>query len=402
MSGWPRVPLRRIFRIVNGGTPTPAVENWDGGIHWATPVDVGRAGMTLVSTERTITPEGLRSGSRSVPEGSIILSTRAPIGYVVRTAKAAAFNQGCRGLVPLDAATDVRYFAYQLGHLSETLQARGQGSTFRELSTDSLAQVLVTVPGIEEQRRIADFLDVETATIDDLVSKRRQLITLARERLDAHRESVLTTHPDVSWVPLQRLTDPRRPIVYGIVQAGEEVPDGVPYIKTGDLANLRPELLSRTSPEIDLAYRRARVHPGDIVIAMRASIGLAVAVPQSLPVANLTQGTARIAAGPGISTEWLMQALACRSVQEQCSVRAVGTTFKTLNIWDLRRILIPTASTDSLRAALAGDVASEADRVLRLVGSMGAQAERLVERRQALITAAVTGELDVATARGVA
>lgn len=296
---------------------------------------------------------------------------------------------------------DLRWLYYAL--MSTDLRGASQDVGVPGLSRDTAYSLLgPEPPALDEQRRIADFLDTETARIDDLMFRRRRLLVLAQERLVAYRQTVLAQHPEIRWTPLHHLTDPQRPIVYGIVQAGEEVPDGVPYIKTGDLAPLRPERLSRTSTEIDRAYRRARVHPGDIVIAMRASIGLAVVVPPDLPVANLTQGTARIAAGKIFSTEWLFQTLACQSVQEECQVRAVGTTFKTLNIWDLRRISIPVLPSHELRQRATNDVVREADRVERLASVMESQADCLLERRMALINAAVTAQLDVTTARGVA
>src|SRR5207244_1031530 len=86
---------------------------------------------------------------------------------------------------------------------------------------------------------------------------------------------------------------------------------------------------------------RAHVHPGDVVVAMRASIGAAVRIPAELPVANLTQGTARLAPAEDVNGEWLLHAFRTKAVQEQAGVRAVGSTFRTLNIWDLRRLSVP-------------------------------------------------------------
>jgi type I restriction enzyme S subunit len=191
-----------------------------------------------------------------------------------------------------------------------------------------------------------------------------------------------------------RLTDPLRPIVYGIVQAGPDIPDGVPYIKTGDVADLDPQRLSRTSKAIDATYRRARVGPGDIVIAMRASIGLPVVVPESLPTANLTQGTARVAPASGVHGPWLYQVLRTTLVQSQCRIRAVGTTYLTLNIWELRRVLIPTPPR-AKQQALAFDVDHLEEQTDTAVCLRDRQEELLLERRQALITAAVTGQIDV-------
>jgi type I restriction enzyme S subunit len=261
-------------------------------------------------------------------------------------------------------------------------------------SWEKLSEYRLQAPSLRVQSAIADYLDTETVRIDALVEKKRRMVELLNARFAAWREQTMIATEHLTWTPLHHLTDASRPIVYGIVQAGDEVPDGVPYIKTGDLPELQPDLLSRTSAEIDEQYRRARVHPGDIVIAMRASIGLAAVVPTDLPTANLTQGTARVAPSVGVDARWLFQVLHCRVVQQQCEVRAVGTTFKTLNIWDLRRIMIPTPSLDR-QHLIAERVESQAAWLAQTGGALARQTDLLIEHRQALITAAVTGELAI-------
>ena len=187
-NGWQYVPIRRLFRIVNGGTPTSDARNWDGDVAWATPIDLAQTnGKRIESTMRTLSRQGLLSGSRSVPAGSLILSTRAPIGYVSETMTDMAFNQGCRGLVPV-IDLDVRYFRYQLIASTQHLDALGNGSTFTELSGDSLASFKVFAPPLPEQRAIADYLDAETQRIDTLVSKLQSQIELLTER----RQAVIT------------------------------------------------------------------------------------------------------------------------------------------------------------------------------------------------------------------
>jgi type I restriction enzyme S subunit len=93
------LPVRRLFRVVNGGTPTSEPENWDGDVPWATPVDLGHVhGGYLAETQRTLTDQGVKTGSSLVAGGSLILSTRAPIGYIAETKVPMAFNQGCHAL----------------------------------------------------------------------------------------------------------------------------------------------------------------------------------------------------------------------------------------------------------------------------------------------------------------
>lgn len=258
----------------------------------------------------------------------------------------------------------------------------------------------IPLPPLDEQRRIADFLDVQTSRLYSLIVGYRKKRRLLNEQLEAMRDKMFVDRADARLTPLMHLTDPKRPIVYGIVQAGPEVPGGVPYIKTGDLPFINVATLSATSPEIHAQYRRASVAPGDIVMAMRASIGAVGVVPADLPEANLTQGTARIAGRKGVDKRWLFHALQTRAVRDQCELRAVGSTFRTLNIWDLRRILLPVVP--SVEQAI---LAEKFDEILRRHDAIASRVERqialLEERTRSLIAAAVTGKIDVAAAQEV-
>lgn len=186
------VPIRRVFRIVHGGTPTADPVNWGGDIAWATPIDLAKCnGGKISSSQRSLTVSGLKSGSNSVPAGSLIVSSRAPIGYVVETTCSMAFNQGCKGLVPTQDV-DIRFFRYQISVIGERLNSLGQGSTFLELSTDALASSQITVPPLPIQQGLADYLDKETNRIDATISKEYQIIKLFRERRQALITAVVT------------------------------------------------------------------------------------------------------------------------------------------------------------------------------------------------------------------
>ena len=114
--GWPVARISDIAEVVSGGTPKSGVsEYWDGGIEWITPKDMGRARELYVSTtERNISKTGLeQSSAKLIPENSVILSTRAPIGHLVINAVPMAFNQGCRGLIP-NAKINTKFLYYFL------------------------------------------------------------------------------------------------------------------------------------------------------------------------------------------------------------------------------------------------------------------------------------------------
>lgn len=182
--GWKVKRLKRLFRVVNGATPASGEPTyWDGEIPWVTPDDLGNlTGKSIATSRRNITVAGYRGcGTTLVPAGSLVLSTRAPIGHLALASTDLCTNQGCRSLVFRSHACH-DFFFYELFAARPELESLGQGSTFRELATGMLEDLELAEPPLPEQRAISTFLDRETARIDTLVAKKERLITLLQER----------------------------------------------------------------------------------------------------------------------------------------------------------------------------------------------------------------------------
>jgi len=174
-KGWVETKLGEVSEIVNGGTPhTNIVEFWEGEHLWITPKDMGKLDNIYVdNTERKITEAGLKNSSAKIlPINSIILSSRAPIGYLAINKKEIATNQGCKGIVPKEGLLNL-YIYYFLKNSVGLLQSLGTGTTFKELSSTKLSQITISLPPLNEQRRIV-------AKLDTLFSHTRK----AREELD--------------------------------------------------------------------------------------------------------------------------------------------------------------------------------------------------------------------------
>jgi type I restriction enzyme S subunit len=172
---------------VNGSTPQIGIlEYWDGDIAWVTPEDLGELEVFEIrNSRRRITLEGYRScGTTLVPAGSLVLSTRAPIGHLAVAAAELCTNQGCRSLVFRHDSAQ-KFFYFQLVAARAELESWGQGSTFRELATGKLQEVFIAEPPVGEQRAISAFLDRETVRIDVLVAKKERLIELLQEKRTA-------------------------------------------------------------------------------------------------------------------------------------------------------------------------------------------------------------------------
>ena len=154
---WQAKTVGELFRVVNGGTPkTGVLAYWDGPHQWITPAEMGRLDSPhLAESRRTLTDEGLRVGAEPVPAGSIILSSRAPIGHLVINDVPMAFNQGCKGLVP-SAGIDTKFAYYFFLANVDLLESLGTGTTFKELSGSKLKAVVCNYPSLAEQHRIEE------------------------------------------------------------------------------------------------------------------------------------------------------------------------------------------------------------------------------------------------------
>lgn len=187
---WEVGQLKRWFGIVNGGTPKSSEDAfWDGDIVWLTPDDLGRnLEEWITEGSRKLTLEGLESCSaRLCPEGSIVVSTRAPIGHVAITSMTSATNQGCRTLVP-GTGVDSEFAYFTVIAMKSILESLGQGSTFMELSQGDLSSVRLAKPPLAEQRVLVRFLNRETARVANLTSR----TNVAMRHLQEYRTALIT------------------------------------------------------------------------------------------------------------------------------------------------------------------------------------------------------------------
>jgi type I restriction enzyme S subunit len=184
--------------------------------------------------------------------------------------------------------------------------------------------------------------------------------------------------------------------MYGIVLPGPNVDDGVPIVKGGDVApeRLRLDRLNRTAREIESGYVRSRLQGGDLVYAIRGSIGEVAMVPDELTGANLTQDAARIAYTSATHGPWLLHALKSSVVFAQVDAGALGATIRGINIRDLKRASL-AAPPRAEQRVIAASLNRETARIDALVTKVHSAIARLKELRTALISAAVTGKIDV-------
>ena len=169
---WEVQKIKEVGEIAGGTTPsTKKKEYWDGRIPWLTPKDLRDYEYVYISRgERNITEKAVKECSlKFFPEGTVLLTTRAPIGYVAIAKNRITANQGFRNIVPHKIKSE--YLYYYLKNVTDYLKSLAGGSTFGELTGTTLKEVLIPYPPPEEQSRIATVL----SWFDDLIeNKKRQ------------------------------------------------------------------------------------------------------------------------------------------------------------------------------------------------------------------------------------
>ena len=155
-----RVKLGEICQIVSGSTPKTSVNDyWDGDIDWITPAELTNDSYILNESARKITELGVqKTGLKPFPKGTVILSSRAPIGKVAIAGKEMYCNQGFKNLICSDAILPEYLYWFLKGN-TEYLNSLGRGATFKEISKKIVSDIEINVPGIVDQKNAVDILE---------------------------------------------------------------------------------------------------------------------------------------------------------------------------------------------------------------------------------------------------
>jgi len=157
---WDLSSIDEIGEVVGGGTPSTKVQEfWDGDIAWLTPKDLSNCNFRYVSRgERNISRKGLeKSSAKILPPNSVLLTTRAPVGYVAIARNDISTNQGFRSVIPKKGVSS-EYLYYLLKNNTHYLKSHASGTTFGELAGSTLRSLKFAFPNFDEQKSIAKIL----------------------------------------------------------------------------------------------------------------------------------------------------------------------------------------------------------------------------------------------------
>ena len=191
-QGWKEIEIGSVAKVISGGTPKASdsanFSEPGTGHAWLTPADLsGYKCKSIAFGRRDLSQQGLGSSSaKLMPKGSVLFSSRAPIGYVAVAENEISTNQGFKSFV-FGEDVDSSYAYYYLKSIRSLAESWGTGTTFKELSTTKAKQLPFILAPLEDQKRIADKLDSVLAKVEAAQVRLDKIPTI----LKRFRQSVL-------------------------------------------------------------------------------------------------------------------------------------------------------------------------------------------------------------------
>lgn len=411
---WSCVRAQYLFDIVSGSTPNSNDDSlWDGNINWITPADFKTDDHYICNGKRTITQKGYNSCSTTiVPAGSIIFSKRAPIGKVVINSVELCTNQGCFGCIPIKELS-CNFFYYLMSILESEYNVLGSGSTFMEISAKEFSNFKLLVPPFEEQEAIAAYLDEVTAKIDSLIAEKRSQV----EDLRKYRTSLITEtvtrglNPDatlrssgIDWlgdipehwdiVPLKYLVD--ESLMYGANESPDEETNASNprYVRITDIdenGRLNDNTFRSLSHNKAAGYMLCK---GDILFARSgATAGKTYRFDEDYP-ACFAGYLIKAKCGSKLNSKYLLFFTNTLSYSNWRNSIFDQSTIQNISADKYNKLPVPLPSL-SEQQQIVDYLDEKTSKIDALIKELEAQLSNLATYKQAVITEAVTGKVDV-------
>ncbi|APH02826.1 restriction endonuclease subunit S [Janibacter sp. RAF20_2_2] len=377
--------------------PTDDLDLWldgddPGGTPFVAIADMSRR-ERVTSTAKSLSPEGLASRGMPIGEpGTLLFAMYASVGEVAFLDRRATWNQALLGITPNPEKIDSRFLRYVLLNMKDELLREVRSNTQANLNAGQVGNIWFQRPKVEEQRAIADYLDRETARIDTLIEEQQRLIELLRERRTAVISTTFESGPATVTTKVGRLLA-SRPSYGVLVPRYVDEDAGVRFVRVGDILHLSSERPMRAIEcEQSDEYARTKVAGGEVLLGVVGKMGQAALAPAWLAGANVARAVAVLRCKDPSIAPLLCAWFGSDSFLHQAQLATSGDSIQpTLGMQDLARFEIHLPTDADAPVVLADRLAKIDD----LIAGTERFIELSRERRAALITAAVTGQIDV-------
>ena len=310
--------------------------------------------------------DDVTSSMKLFRKGDVLFARR---NTYLRRASMADFEGICSGdAYVLRANPDLLVDGYlplilNTSNLWDYANAHSAGGMSKRAKWRDLEKYTFPLPPIDEQRRIAEIL----WAAEDVIVKNEAFVAEVEHYKQLMMRDLFSKGigyekfkevKGIGVVPnewkivkLQNIVASDKPITYGIVQAGPNVDDGIPYVRTGDLNDSGIDISSllKTSRTIAQNYHRSQINEGDILFSLRGDIGKTMIVPPKLDGANISRGVARLSCSKNCDNRFLNSVFKKPNIKNRLIAVSQGSTFNEISLSELKRIEIPLPSLPEQR-----------------------------------------------------
>lgn len=363
---WHAVTLEEIAEITGGGTPKREVHAyWNGNIPWATPTDITNNNKKVIEkTAEYITEEGLKNSSaKLLPAGTVLMTSRATIGYCAINTVPMATNQGFANFICKNNVYNL-FLLYLLTFHKDNFEKLGSGSTFKEVAKSTLKSYRVEIPPLPEQRKIAAIL----SSVDEAIEKTEAIIEQTEKVKKGLMQQLLTKgightrfkKTEIGEIPkewevrrLEEVTLPKEGIRRGpfggalkkeiFVNEGYAV-----YEQQHVINNNMREFRYFIDEKKFLEMKQFEVIPGDILISCSGTVGKVALVPENAKKGIINQALLRLRLkNKLLSNLYAWYLFSSDFMQSKMTDMSHGSTLKNIvGMTELRKISIPIPPLD--------------------------------------------------------
>lgn len=406
---WPQRRLKTVARRIKGGaTPSRTrSEYWGGDIVWVTPSDVsGR--LHVRDSSRRLTAAGFAACSAPMaPPGSVVLTSRAPIGNAALAAVPLCTSQGCKTIVPDERVVMPKYAFAAIRALRSEFERMGDGTTFQEISTARVGEVCLPVPHFSDQALIVRYVDHLEFRVGRAIAAKRQLVNLLDERRRTATQDLVTQgavldgamrESGIAWLGHVPARWDVRPAKWFYREVNERSERGQEQLMSvSHLTGVTPRAAKNVTMFMAACYAGHKLcRPGDLVInTMWAWMG-ALGVAGDTGIVSPAYGVYRPLPNSPLQPAYADLLLRTRPYIDEYTCRSTGIRSSRLRLYPDRFLTVPIVCPSvEEQLEIVGRV-SEATRDLdAAIAATLREIELLQEYRTRLLADVVTGRREV-------
>ncbi len=337
--------LGEICEIVSGSTPKTSVdEYWDGDIKWITPAELTDDSYIIEDSVRKLTELGVKkTGLTPFPAGTVILSSRAPIGKVAIAGCEMYCNQGFKNLICSEKIIN-KYLYWFLKGNTAFLNSLGRGATFKEISKGIVANIEINVPDVTDQEKAV----VNLEKLAEIIKLRKKELEKLDELIKARFVEMFgdpETNP-MGW--REEALSNELEVLGGYAFKSEEFNEvsGIPVLRIGNInaGYFRP--VNMVYWEEDESLERYALYPGDLVISLTGTVGKddygnVCILGEDYPKYYLNQRNAKLKLQEGMTKHYLSELLKFESIKKRLTGISRGVRQANISNKDILGLVVP-------------------------------------------------------------